>query len=464
MTGGPADAQGRMSGTMSEQETIRRVASWAAAARGRNWPASVMEAARACLLDTLGVTLGARDEPGGKAVRRVVEGWRAEGRARIAHGGTTCAAGAALVNGTFAHCLDYDDTHVGATAHLSAPVWSATLAVGQQTGAEGRDMLAAFIAGFESGARLGKGIGEAANLRGWHSTGIFGALGAAVAAAVLLRLDEDGIARALGAAATQAGGLTGSFGTHSKPFHAGKAAMNGVLAAELAAAGFEASQSLLDAEDGLASALVQDGAASIGDVDFDDGWELLRNTVKPYAACLLTHPVIDAARALAPEAAGRTPERIELRVNPAAIRLAGKADPRTPLEGKFSLAFCTALGLAGRPAVEGDFTAETLADPALRAMLARVEPVAEPGRDTRSAALEVRWFDGATDRRETALARGNPGNPLSRADLEAKFRSLAEPALGDAAETLSALAWDFDTPGRAAELHSLLAAQEAARP
>ena len=206
---------------------------------------------------------------------------------------------------------------------------------------------------------------------------------------------------------------------------------------------------------------MQDGAAGIGAVDFDDGWELLRNTVKPYAACLLTHPVIDAARALAPEAAGRQAQRIEVRVNPAAIRLAGKADPQTPLEGKFSLAFCTALGLAGRPAVEGDFTAGTLADSGLRAMLARVEPVAEPGRDTRSAALEVEWLDGGSDRRETAMARGNPGNPLSRADLDAKFRSLAEPALGDAAEALSALAWDFDAPGRAAELHSLLAAQEA---
>ena len=197
---------------MNENGTIRRVASWAAQASGRNWPPEVLEAARACLLDTLGITLGALDEPGGKAVRRVVESWRAEGRARIALGGTTCAAGAALVNGTFAHCLDYDDTHVGATAHLSAPVWSAALAVGQQAGAEGRDMTAAFIAGFESAARLGNGIGGVANLRGWHSTGIFGALGAAVAASVLLKLDEDGIARALGAAATQAGGLTGSFG------------------------------------------------------------------------------------------------------------------------------------------------------------------------------------------------------------------------------------------------------------
>ena len=443
---------------MSANGTIRRVAAWAAAAPGRNWPPEVLETAKACLLDTLGVTLGARGEPGGKAVRRVVEGWQASGEARIALGGTTCAAGAALVNGTFAHCLDYDDTHVGATAHLSAPVWSATLAVGQQTGAEGRDMLAAFIAGFEAAARLGNGIGGVANLRGWHSTGIFGALGAAVSASVLLRLDEDGIARALGAAATQAGGLTGSFGTHGKPFHAGKAAMNGVLAAELTAAGFEASETLLEAENGLGSALVQDGAATIGEVDFNDGWELLHNTVKPYAACLLTHPVIDAARSLAPEAAGREAARIEVRVNPVAIRLAGKPAPQTPLEGKFSLAFCTALGLAGRPAVEGDFTAETLADPALRDMLARVEPVAEPGRDTRSAVLEVQWVDGGADRRETALARGNPGNPLARADLDAKFRSLAGPALGEAAEVLGALAWDFETPGRARQLHDLLAA------
>ena len=158
-------------------------------------------------------------------------------------------------------------------------------------------MLAAFVAGFETASRVGYGLGEAVTARGWHSTGVFGRLGAAAASAVLLKLDVERTLHALGAAATQTSGLTASFGTMAKPFHAGKAAMDGVLSAQLAAGGFRAATGLLESAGGLDSALVQDHSVRIKPADFS-GWEILNNSFKPYAACHLTHPAVDAGRAL----------------------------------------------------------------------------------------------------------------------------------------------------------------------
>src|SRR5438132_1443588 len=152
-------------------------------------------------------------------------------------------------------------------------------------------------------SRLGGGLGEAVTARGWHSTGVFGRLGAAAAGAALLRLGAARALHALGSAATQSGGLTASFGTMAKPFHAGKAAMDGVVAAQLAAAGFTAATGLFEPGGGLDTALVQDRSVTFASLDTPgdlSGWRILDNSFKPYAACHLTHPAVDAARALAP--------------------------------------------------------------------------------------------------------------------------------------------------------------------
>src|SRR5690606_28478015 len=142
----------------------------------------------------------------------------------------------------------------------------------EELGASEQQMLAAFVCGFETAARAGYGLGELVTARGWHGTGVFGRIGAAAAASVLLELDEEAALHALGAAATQASGLAASFGTMAKPFHAGKAAMDGVIAAQLAARGFRAATSLLDVGAGLDSALIQDRSATMRPADFS-GWE-----------------------------------------------------------------------------------------------------------------------------------------------------------------------------------------------
>lgn len=418
-------------------------AGFIASAPGRNDPIEAVDAARMVLVDTIGVALGAANEDAGRIVRKVATAWNASGDAQILLGGRSAPAIVALINATHGHCLDYDDTHVGAVAHLGNPTWAAALAVGQHSGASDRDILNAFITGFEIGARLGGGFGGAANMRGFHSTGMFGCLAAAAASAVLLGLDEAGIRNALGAAATQAAGLTASFGTMSKPFHAGKAAMNGVLAAELAAAGFEAADTLLESEGGFGDAFIQDRATVIRALDFSGPLEITRNTLKPYASCLLTHPVIDAMRSVSETAADRPIAGIEIEVNPACIQLAGKPDPRTGLEGKFSTAYCAALGLHGYRVTDQDFTPERVADATLRDTLARVTLTPDPDRHMTSARIRLTFVDGASLDAETALARGNPGNPMDWDDMRAKFMPLVAPVLDERGDALYGLLRNF---------------------
>src|SRR3984893_10923785 len=174
------------------------IAVYIAGAPQRVLPPEVADIARLCLVDWLGGAIGAGDERAGRIVREVAASWRSEGKASVLFGGTAAAPFAALANGTLAHCLDFDDTYVKAITHTSAPVWAATLALGEEIGADEAAVLSAFVAGFETAARIGSGLGEAVTARGWHGTGVFGRLAPAAAAAGVVRLAAGGAPPAAG--------------------------------------------------------------------------------------------------------------------------------------------------------------------------------------------------------------------------------------------------------------------------
>lgn len=161
-------------------------------------------------------------------------------------------------------------------------------------------------------------------------------------------------------------------------------------------------------------------------------WELTLNTFKPYSCCLLTHPVVDSARGMSDRVTGRDVEEVLIHVGPPAVQLAGKPAPTTGLEGKFSTAYCAALGLTGHLATAADFDDARVADPALQNLVSRTTLVAEEGRDSRSARVEVRFADGGSAEIETAMALGNPDNPMSWDDMRVKFDALVAPVLGEA--------------------------------
>lgn len=426
----------------------------------RDYPADVLDAARQCLVDWFGVCLGALTEPPAVAVHRMVSAWASQGRARMLAGGHAAAVPAALANGTLAHCLDYDDTHIESILHGSGPTWAAALAAGAQHNASERELLSAFITGFEVGTRVGNGgIGVKLNHSGWHTTCVLGRYSSAAAASALLGLDAMQLKHALGIVATQVGGLTASVGSMSKPFHAGKTASDGVLSAELAAQGFEGAIDLLDSERGLMPTLLQDPSVTVRVAEFGKTWEITRNSFKPYAACQLTHASIDCALKLG-ESIGRAEvERIRAYVNPLAIKMAGHTNAATSNEGKFSLAYTIALGLSGYRATLEDFMAGRLRDGRLQALAARVETIPSDDVERTGARVEVTLADGRTLSEETQLAFGSLGHPMRWPDLEAKFLSLVEPVLGSRARALLDVLRDFDKPGRLREAFEIIDAR-----
>lgn len=443
---------------MSEQSTPigDATAHFISLASQRDFAPEVIEMAKMCLLDYAGVALGSSHEPAAEAVRRMALSWNSGGSAHMWLGPTATPAVAALVNGTMAHCMDFDDTHLDGAGHLSTPTWAAALGMAEELGRSEDEALKAFITGFEVAARLGAGgFGRRLQFIGFHPSSIFGRFGAAAATAVLLGLDAAQVANALGVAATTASGLNASFGTMSKPFHLGKAAMDGILAAQLAAEGFEAATHLLDADNGLSGTLVQDREVRIDPGEYTEGFALLRNSFKPYACCKATHAFVDAARSLADAVQGECVERIVLGASPMAERVAAKPNPTTPLEAKFSVAYCVALGLNGYQAMENDFTEERVADPVLRELLPKVELDVQPDMHLNTGFMDVLLADGRTLHAETPWALGNPDNPMGWNDMQTKFHSLVQPVLGDDWLKLYETLRGFDQPGSLAQVVAL---------
>lgn len=439
----------------------RALAAYIADAANRRFPAEVLDAAMRTLVDSLGVSIGAVNDEPVQAVRRAVVKWRAPGKARIFLGPCTHPALAVLVNATMTHAMDFDDAHPMGAGHVSGPCWSTALALAGEVGANAEKVTTAFLTGFEVMAKLGgglyTGVGRNLQRRGFHPTSILGRMGAAATACVLLGLDEQQIAHALGLAATTAGGLLRSFGTHSKPFHSGKAAMDGVMAAQLAAEGFVAATHLFELRDGWLDAFIQNREVEVPPLDFDSKWEILGNAFKPYASCRGTHPSTQAACSLAGKIAGRKIAGAHAKVHPGAMVTAGKLNPKTPLEGKFSVPFCIALGLTGHRVGAPDFCDSTMRDATVMELVPRItiEPI--PGQAPCSAHLDVFLEDGEHLHADVDVVLGHPDNPMSWQELRTKFEGLVEPILGTGKTAdLFVAASGFMRPGAFGRITELL--------
>ena len=456
----------------------QQLVDYIAGTAARKFPGDIIDAAKRALVDFLGVAVGAHNDAPVRPVRATVKRWNSAGNARIFIGAQTTPALAALANGTMAHAMDYDDTHPGGAGHPSACCWSTALALAEHHGFEERDAMAAFLTGYEVMCKLGggyvMGVGRGLQRRGLHPTSVVGRAGAAAVASALFKLNPQQIAYALGVAATTAGGLVGSFGTHGKPFHAGKAAMDGILAAQLAADGFVAATHLyelgeLDPSNEaprkkaahsamLLDVFIQDHDVEPLPLDFDQRWEILTNGFKPFASCRATQASTQAARTLATKIAGRAVKRVHAKVHPNALITAGKLAPRTPLEGKFSVPFCIALALRGHAVVAADFTDAKMHDASVMDIVPVVELEAVQGQPPHSAHLDVYLADGEQLHADTEIVIGHPDNPMSWDDLRVKFDGLVVPILG-AEKTLSlfAAAQGFEQPGTIRRISGLLA-------
>ena len=394
------------------------------------------ELVRQCLLDYLGVAIAGAGDP---LVRIVLDEMAEAGGGTqasvVGHAARLPAVAAALVNGAAGHALDYDDVNMAMPGHPSVAILPGLLALAEARQSSGRALATAFVAGYETACRIGMAVRPGHYEIGFHSTGTLGAFGAAAACARLLGLDAERTAAALGIAGTEAAGLKSQFGTMCKPFHAGKAAQNGLLAARLAARGFSSRPDIIECGQGFAATHGADFAPEAALAAPEKGLHLFANLFKYHAACYLTHAPIECARRLAEEH-GLAPERIArvtLEIDRSLDKVCNIAVPKDGLEAKFSLRHTVAMALSGvDTAGLGNYSAEFARDPALARLREKVEIDFREGWSQTQAALAVSLEDGRVLR-----ATHDAGVPA--ADLAAqggrlarKFMALAEPVLGPA--------------------------------
>ena len=346
---------------------------------------------------------------------------------------------AALINGTAAHIVEFDDIFRDGLYHPGAPTIAAALAAAELARADGDHLVTGIVAGYEVSNRIAVAVNPK-HYDHWHTTATVGCFGAAAAAAVILDLDKERTAHALATAATMAAGLQQAFRADamSKPLHSGRAAETGVLAARLAGQGVTGALDALEGPRGFAAAM------SGPDVDWEAGlatlgadWTITRTTFKNHAACGHVHAAVDAVGALVAEH-GLTPEtvaRIEVGSYAKSLEICGNANPTTAFEAKFSLPYCVGAMLTRGSVRRAAFDDDALGDPAIRAAAAKVVHTVDADCESafpraRSARVAIVTVDGRRLERFAPTRKGDPDSPLSDDELDAKFRELSEPILG----------------------------------
>lgn len=435
------------------------LAAWASAYR----PAALPASAPVLLLDWLGNAIGGTRGESSAAIARFLDRRALRGECTVVGRREGVEAPwAALANGQSSHVLECDDTHQASSSHPGAAVWAAVLALGEREDATLGDAMTAAVVGYEVAGRLGEALGPAEHYaRGFHPTGTCGAIGCAAAASRLLGLDARATAHAIAIATSQAAGSMEFLadGAWTKRLHPGWAAHAGIVAADLAAAGFTGPSSALEGRSGFLAA--HSASPRVERLASGLGGELVvdRTSIKAHACCRYEQAPIDGLIALRREHA-LSPDDVEsVRIGMLAAGRdivaeprARKLAPESVVDAQFSMPFGAACALAHGRASIHEHVPDALADPGIRALMARVECVPDPELDARYPRqwpcwVEVRTRDGRTLRARVDHPRGDPENPLSREERVAKVRDLAGDVLP--ADCLAAaVATVEDDPGR----------------
>ena len=439
-----------MPDTVTAATLATALGSFAVRARDDGLPHEVLVSVRRRVLDVLGLCVAAHRLPTSAFAADWVrhQGGREESNG-VGVAEALPATQAAFLNGVLAHSLDYDDTHLPSVLHPSATVVPAVLATAQACGADGARVASAVAVGIEVAVRLGmagydEDLGNSVFFEhGQHATSICGAMGAAAASALVLGLDEDGVVHALGVVASMAAGIieANRTGGTVKRLHCGWAAHSAVAAAQLVQRGFTGPPTVLEGRFGFFEAFLRGEARAEAVLDgLGQEWSVPGIFFKPYPANHFTHAAIDAGAAL--RRRGLPVDRIgsiEVRVPSAVVRTIGqpiedKRAPRTGYQAQFSGPYAVVAGLLGGSGLGvglDDFTDELAQDPVRRALMSRVEVVADARCDEIfphqfPAIVRVRTDDGREWSEEVLTNRGGPQRPLSDDELALKFATNVE--------------------------------------
>ena len=403
-------------------------------------PDEVVKVANHCILDWVGCALAGSTEPlSGLLLEEF--GHRQGACSLIGCRKKVDAPTAALLNGASGHALDYDDTGIGVGCHSTTPVLPAVMAVAEETGASGRELIAALVAGVEIQGRIHLAMGNDHYTRGWHTTATYGTFGATAGVAHLLKLDEEAYGIAMGLAASHASGVKANFGTMTKPYHAGRAAESGVNSARLAAKGFTANPDAVLGNQGFVGA-ASNGKAVQGRLrEAADEWLIMETLFKYHAACHLTHAGIESVLRLKQKLRPDDLSSLTMTVHPAILNVCGIPEPKTGLEGKFSLRGTASLALNGMDTANPEtFVDDVISSEVVQQMIEKVS--VETDKSLTTMQTRVVWVDDAQRAHEEYHDTGIPETDLEaqQVKLTQKFSSLCDFAKVNVADYESAVA------------------------
>jgi len=357
------------------QELAKRIN----ALRYEDLPPEAIHWAKVGILDTVGVTLAGALEETTRIVQDALALGAGAGTSLVFGGNLRVSAlDAALINGTASHALDFDDMNNTLGGHPSAPILPALFALADETGASGRDVIAAYVAGFETECKLGLGVHFHHYTKGWHPTATLGVFGCAAACSKLMKLPDDKVALALAIAASLASGIKANFGTMVKPLHIGHCTRNGLFAALLARGGFTANPGVFEHKQGFFNVFNGLGNYDAGKVlpTWGQPWDIVKPgiAIKQYPCCGSTHSALDVMLALAREhkPAADDIERVDVWTHSRRLEHTNRPDPKSDLDAKFSVQYCMARAILDRKIAIEHFDGKAYEEPAVRKLLPRV--------------------------------------------------------------------------------------------
>ena len=444
-------------------------------------PADAVELGKKSILDGLGLALaGSRAETGGICRQYLQELGACGGQAMVIGSELkTSPRFAAFVNGVSIHADDFDDTQLSAAkdrvygllVHPTVPVLPAVLALSHNRSISGKELMLSYHVGVEVECKIAEAISPRHYQDGFHSTGTCGALGAAAASAKLLRFDQPKVQNALGLAASQSSGLRENFGTMTKPFQAGHAAESGVVSANLVALGWTAAEQILEADRGFFHAFGGSYDSSALMDRLGKPWTFASPGVslKPYPSGSLTHPAMTELMRLieTKNIQANQVEKVDVGANHNMTTTLLHHQPKTGLEGKFSMEFCVAILLLERKAGLGEFSDTVVQRPDVQEMIRKinfyVDPEAESaGFDKMTSILQIHLKDGRVIAGRADFAKGSPVDPMSFEETATKFSGCAEYAQWpkNKAEKIIALVRALDWASDVSALSPLLSAEK----
>lgn len=424
----------------------RKLATFAADLRYEDLPEEIVERAKRLILDVTGIMIRARhDAESTSSLIAAVEKLGLAGGNCSVFGDkqTYTPSAAALIHGTLAHSLDFDDTHAEGSLHSSAPIVPAALAAAEMVNASGKDLIAAIVAGYEIQIRLSLALCPSDHYnRGFHPTATCGVFAAAAAAGKLLGMDVDGIQNAFGIALSQAAGSMEFLadGAWTKRSHVGQAAQNGLICAVMANEGFRGVKQAFEGKAGFFASYAPNSVPEKAVSALGEKWETMRLAVKPYPSCRYSHAAIDGLIALMEKHGIIEKDVTEVEIglprtgwNIIGDPVADKQNPKSVVDGQFSMPFCAAVVLQEGGLVWDDY-AKHVDDAHTHALCKKVRTVVDERAEAEfpenmSAVTRIRTSKGEFETFVVA-PKGEPGNFLTDDEFRTKFEGLCEPYLG----------------------------------